>query len=130
VPLGAVVSTQLGNTGVMYVERRGENSRQRLGIIGNMLTHDDMSSVVARQRRPSQQPVTVSTNQRSNDVWFEPRQRSRNNEHHQQGDERCFVHYVPPVYSRPVHTTSARHPSQFTTDHRDLQSDSGQTVDL
>lgn len=123
-PPGPVVSTQLRSTGAMSVERRDEIAGQRLGNIDNVSTHDDS----ARQRRRSQRLMTVAADQRSNDVWFEPRQRSRH-EYQQRADERCY--YVPPVYSRAVHTRSGRRqPGQFATQHRDIQSDAGQTVDL
>ena len=125
-PLGPVVSTRLASA----AERRDENTGQRNRSVDNTSACDDMSNVIARERRPSQRPMTLTADQRSDDVWFEPRQRSRNTDYHQRGDERCFVPYVAPVYSRAVHTRSGRRPGQFTTHHNDHQSDSGQTVDL
>jgi len=68
------------------------------------------------------------------DVWFQAvqtRQRSTNN-YRRHGDERCFVHYVPPGFSDAVHSRSSHHHpiDQFTAYRHDFHSASGQTVDL
>ena len=80
-------------------------STQRLLNHGS--TGGGSSNVTPRPRGPAQWP-----DQWNNDVWFEAmqtRHRPNDNEYRRRGDERHFVHYVPPGYSDAVHFRSNYH---------------------